>query len=336
MSATEKTVQAASNSLSLEHVQALVSGDMRLVDSAIRSSLGSEVALINQVSEYIIASGGKRMRPVIHLLSAGACGEVVERNVVVAAIIEFIHTATLLHDDVVDESDLRRGQETANAVWGNAASVLVGDFLYSRAFQLMVKVDSMRVMDILAQTTNTIAEGEVMQLLNMGNPDTNEAAYRDIICSKTACLFQSASELAAVLADKGPDWESALRDYGHHLGVAFQLTDDLLDYTGDVGELGKNLGDDLAEGKPTLPLIYLLENGQPADRTLIKRVLETGDRSALDEVVYAIRGSDALRYTEQAARRESEAAIDSLAAIPTSEYKDAMVTLAHYASSRTY
>jgi octaprenyl-diphosphate synthase len=319
---------------SFEDVRVLVAADMLRVDTCIRENLQSDVVLINQVSEYIIGSGGKRLRPIIHLLSAGACGYQGDQHLRLSAIIEFIHTATLLHDDVVDESSLRRGHKTANAVWGDATSVLVGDFLYSRAFQMMVSVDSMRVMDILARTTNTIAEGEVMQLLYLGNPDTDEERYLEVIRCKTAKLFQAAARLGAVLAGRNSQVEDSLAAYGMHLGSAFQLADDLLDYDGTAEELGKNIGDDLAEGKPTLPLIHVLHTGNSEQQGLIRDVIEHGGLDRMDEVVAAIHDTRALEYTAQRAREASDSAIASLNSIAESDYKHALLTLARYAVER--
>ena len=316
-------------------IQNLVARDMQAVNGYIRQCLQSEVLLINQVSEYIINSGGKRMRPILHLISAGACGYQGDEHIRLAATLEFIHTATLLHDDVVDESDLRRGQDTANAVWGNAASVLVGDFLYSRSFQMMVEVGSMRVMEILSETTNTIAEGEVMQLMNLGNPDADEHSYMEIIRCKTAKLFEAATRLGAVLTEKDATIENSLADYGRHLGLAFQLTDDLLDYTGDADDLGKNLGDDLAEGKPTLPLIYTLKHGTGDQRQMIEKVIVKGDRANLGRVVQAIQSSGALEYTQQKAHEAAQTAIDSLAVLDESESRQALLSLARFAVERT-
>jgi len=324
----------AASASSFDQVRKLVGDEMQRVDRCIRRYLSSEVVLINQVAEYIIGSGGKRLRPIIHLLSAEACGYRGEHHIRLAAIIEFIHTATLLHDDVVDESALRRGQDTVNAVWGNAASVLVGDFLYSRAFQMMVDADSMRIMAILAATTNTIAEGEVMQLMNLGDPDAGEEDYLKVIRCKTARLFAAACQLGAVLDHASEETEQALEDYGMHLGTAFQLTDDLLDYTGNANDLGKNVGDDLAEGKPTLPLIRVMRVGNAAQRELIRGVIEQGGIERLDEVVTAIQSTDALPYTEQRAIDASEQAIAALDPLPDSISKRALRDLARYAIQR--
>ena len=320
--------------LDLDQVRTLVSDDLERVDAYIRRCLKSDVVLIRQIAEYIIAGGGKRLRPIVHLLMARALGHGGEDHVHLAAIIEFIHTATLLHDDVVDESDLRRGRDTANAVWGNAASVLVGDFLYSRSFQMMVEVGSMAVMGLLAETTNTIAEGEVKQLLHLGNPDITEQAYLDVIRCKTAKLFEAAGRLAAVIADADAEVEQSMGRFGMHLGVAFQLADDVLDYTGTTEDLGKNIGDDLAEGKPTLPLIRVLEVGSAADRGLVREVLQGGSVSRLTEVLAAIRGTDALAYVQQRAIEHCEAALAELERLPPSPHADALAFLARFSCDR--
>ncbi len=338
--AGSNTAAADSSSLPgearLERIKALTEQPMARVDQVIREALDSHVVLINQIADYIIGSGGKRLRPVIHLLAAGACGYDGRHESRLAAIIEFIHTATLLHDDVVDESSLRRGRETANAVWGNAASVLVGDFLYSRSFQMMVDVDSMRVMDILAETTNVIAEGEVLQLLHLHNTETTEDGYREVIRCKTAKLFEAAARLGAVIADADAATEQALASYGMELGAAFQLADDMLDYTGTADELGKNVGDDLAEGKPTLPLIYLLQRGSDEQQQLVREVIEAGDRERLPEVVAAIADSPALRYTQTQAEQAAERAISALAPLPQSAHREALIDLARYAVERRH
>ena len=309
---------------------------MDRVNACIRDRLHSEVVLINQIGHYIINSGGKRLRPVLHLLCARALAYDGTQHIDIAAIIEFIHTATLLHDDVVDASELRRGQETANNVWGNEASVLVGDFLYSRAFQMMVDVGSMRVMDILAEATNTIAEGEVRQLLNVHDPDTTEERYLEVIRGKTAKLFESAARLAAVLAGRPGAEEAALAAFGIHLGTAFQLVDDVLDYSASAADTGKNVGDDLAEGKPTLPLIHALARGTPGQRALLRRAIETGGRNAIDDVLAAIESTGALDYTARFAREEATRAREALAAVPASPYKDALLDLTEFAVARNY
>ncbi|MEM1089431.1 MAG: polyprenyl synthetase family protein [Pseudomonadota bacterium] len=307
---------------------------MASVDRCIRSGLYSDVPLINQISDYIVGGGGKRLRPALHLLCAQAVGYRGEHHIKLAAIIEFIHTATLLHDDVVDESELRRGKDTANAVWGNAASVLVGDFLYSRAFQMMVEVDQMPVMQILSDTTNTIAEGEVMQLLNQGNPDTDEARYLAVIRCKTAKLFEAAAELAGVIGGVSEPVQRGLANYGMHLGLAFQLADDMLDYAGDTRELGKNLGDDLAEGKPTLPLIHVLREGNEQQRTLVRNAIEHDGLQDLNLVIQAIKDTQALDYTRDRALAEAQMARASLDCLAPGPAKDGLITLTELAVSR--
>lgn len=324
------------NLMDIQAVYSLVADDRQAVDALIRQRLHSDVVLINQISHYIINSGGKRMRPVLVLLSARAFGYSGQDHLELAAVIEFIHTATLLHDDVVDASELRRGRDTANAVWGNEASVLVGDFLYSRAFQMMVSVQNMRVMEILAQATNTIAEGEVKQLLNIHNTETTEEVYLDVIRSKTAKLFESAAQLGAVLAGRPAEEEQALAAYGMYLGTAFQLIDDALDYSSSAEELGKNIGDDLAEGKPTLPLLYTMHNGNEAQRALIRSVIEEGGKDRINEVIAAIESTGAIAYTSRSAQIEADKAIAQLANIPDSPYKEALVALARFAVSRSH
>ncbi|HEY0721920.1 MAG TPA: octaprenyl diphosphate synthase [Gammaproteobacteria bacterium] len=322
--------------MDIQAVYTLVADDRQAVDALIRQRLHSDVVLINQISHYIINSGGKRMRPVLVLLSARAFGYEGTDHHELAAVIEFIHTATLLHDDVVDASELRRGRDTANAVWGNEASVLVGDFLYSRAFQMMVGVQNMRVMEILAQATNTIAEGEVKQLLNIHNTETTEEVYLDVIRSKTAKLFESAAQLGAVLAGRPVEEEQALAAYGMYLGTAFQLIDDALDYSSSSEELGKNIGDDLAEGKPTLPLLYTLHYGNEAQRELIHSVIEHGGKDRIEEVIAAIESTGAIAYTSRSAQIEADKAIAQLAILPDSPYKEALIALAQYAVSRSH
>lgn len=323
-----------SGAMSLDAIRTLIQPDIQAVDQLIRQRLQSEVALINQLGHYIINSGGKRLRPLVVLLAARACGHQGRDHLQGAAIIEFIHTATLLHDDVVDESELRRGRETANAVWGNAASVLVGDYLYSRAFQMMVELERMNVMRLLADTTNAIAEGEVMQLMYIHDPDTTEAHYMNVIHHKTAVLFSAAAQLGALLSDRPSEEAQALAAYGRHLGTAFQLIDDALDYSG--ADIGKNIGDDLAEGKPTLPLIHALRNGTAAQRELIRRAIEKGGREYIDDVLEAIESTGAIRYTSQAAGSEIEKAIASLDLLPESPYRQAMIELAEFSVGRTY
>jgi octaprenyl-diphosphate synthase len=302
----------------------------------IQQQLHSDVILINQLGHYIVNSGGKRLRPVVVLLSARAFGYMGSSHIDIAAIIEFIHTATLLHDDVVDSSQLRRGQKTANNIWGSEASVLVGDFLYSRAFEMMVDVNSMRVMEILAHTTNTIAEGEVMQLLNCHDPDTTEERYLNVIRSKTAKLFEAATQLGAVLCCRPAAEEEAMAAYGMHLGTAFQLTDDVLDYSASSEDLGKNIGDDLAEGKPTLPLIYAMRNGIASQAKIIRNAIEDGGRENLADVIEAIESTGAIAYTARAARCEADKAIQAIRSIPASPYQEALLNLAKFAVYRTY
>ena len=326
----------ASRPADFTQVRELASTDMRRVDALIRQRLSSDVVLINQIADHIIASGGKRLRPMLHVLAAGAAGYRGDQHTKLAAIIEFIHTSTLLHDDVVDESDLRRGRKTANALWGNAASVLVGDFLYSRSFQLMVELDDMRIMRILADTTNTIAAGEVLQLLNIGNADVNEAAYLAVIERKTAVLFAAATELGGILGGLPENQIAALREYGMQLGYAFQIADDLLDYVSDADTLGKNIGDDLAEGKPTLPVIYALEKSSPEQAQSLRHAIEQGGLDSLDRIIAAIRDSGALERTHQRAVFHSDAACAALQVLPDSAHRDALLTLAAYAVERTH
>ena len=317
-----------------DDVVALARADMQAVDRLISKSLDSDVALVSQVSQYIVTSGGKRLRPLLVLLAARALGYEGEQHVRSAAIIEFIHTATLLHDDVVDSSARRRGRETANTVFGNQASVLVGDFLYSRAFQMMVDIDSMRVMQILADATNTIAAGEVMQLMNVHDPDTTEEAYRQVIYRKTARLFEAGAQIAAVLADRDPGDEAALIIYGQNLGAAFQLIDDALDYNASAEELGKNLGDDLAEGKATLPLIYAMQKGSAADKALIRNAILEGGLSQLEKITAIIESTGALQYTAARAQEAADTAISALSDVPDSEYKQALIAVADFSVQR--
>ncbi len=322
--------------MDLAGIRALTAADMQAVDRLIHKRLHSEVQLINQLGHYIVNSGGKRLRPLLVLLAARACAYEGERHLDLAAIVEFIHTATLLHDDVVDASDLRRGHETANAIWGNEASVLVGDFLYSRAFEMMVEVGSMRVMEIMARTTNTIAEGEVMQLLNCHDPDTTEQRYMEVIRSKTAKLFEAAAQLGAVLGGHARETEVALAEYGMRLGTAFQLVDDVLDYSASAEETGKNIGDDLAEGKPTLPLIYVMQNGSSAQAKVIRDAIEHGGRENIEAVCEAIESTGAITYTARAARAEADKAVEGLGRLPDSPFRDALYALADFSVDRTY
>jgi octaprenyl-diphosphate synthase len=322
--------------MNVEQIKSLVEADMQAVDTLIQRRLSSEVVLVNQLSHYIINSGGKRLRPILTLLAAQACGYQGQHHYTLAAIIEFIHTATLLHDDVVDESDMRRGRETANALFGNAASVLVGDFLYSRAFEMMVDVDSMKVMQILAETTNVIAEGEVMQLMNCHDADTTEQRYLDVIHAKTAKLFEAATRLGAVLCKRPEAEEQAMAAYGMHLGTAFQLIDDVLDYSSSAEAMGKNVGDDLAEGKPTLPLIYAMRNGTAEQSALVRHAIEEGGLEEIEAVTAAIRDTGAIVYTEETARKEAELAMHQLSYLPASPYKDALVGLARFSVDRSF
>ncbi len=322
--------------MNIAEIRAPVADELQAVNALIRQQLSSDVALINQLAGYIIDSGGKRLRPITVLLAAHACGYAGSRHIDAAAIIEFIHTATLLHDDVVDESNLRRGRETANAIWGNQASVLVGDFLYSRSFQMMADIGSMRVMEIMADTTNTIAEGEVMQLLNCHDPDTTEERYMTVIHCKTAKLFEAAARLGAVLADRSPAEEQALARYGLHLGTAFQLIDDVLDYNASSAELGKNIGDDLAEGKPTLPLIHAMRHGTSEEVRIIREAIEQGGLERIDIVTRTIESTGALDYTARLADEQAEQAIANLALLPQSLAKDALISLARFAVNRRY
>jgi octaprenyl-diphosphate synthase len=309
---------------------------MGVVDEVIRQKLHSHVALIRQVSEYIINSGGKRLRPALVVLSAGSFGYTGQHHFTLAAVVEFIHTATLLHDDVVDESEMRRNKETANALFGNAASVLVGDFLYSRAFQMMVEVDNMRVMQVLADATNTIAEGEVLQLLNCRDPDVNEENYLRVIRFKTAKLFEAASRLGAILGNASPEHEKAMAIYGMHLGTAFQLIDDVLDYSGDHQDTGKNLGDDLAEGKPTLPLIHAIRTGNAEQADLIREAIKNGGFDDLKPVLEIIHTTGALDYTKKCALGEIEIALSAIACLPDSEYKRCLTQLADFSVTRNH
>jgi len=318
----------------LAPVYGLVTEDFASVNALILEQLNSEVTRVEEVGRYIVDSGGKRLRPLLVLLGAGACGYRGRDQIRLAAIIEFLHTATLLHDDVVDHSKLRRGRATANAVWGNASSVLVGDFLYSRAFQLMVETGSMTILAVLSEATNLIAEGEVRQLANIGNLDIDEAAYRDIIRAKTALLFQAASHTAAELAGADRRTAHALRDYGLHFGMAYQLVDDWLDYAGDAEQMGKNVGDDLAEGKLTLPLIRALTEAKESDAELIRSAVRDRSAARLDEIVSVVHATGALEATRLAAREEGDAAIAQLDALPASGYRDALETLARYSVSR--
>lgn len=322
--------------MDLDQIRDLVADDMNAVNDRIRERLQSSVVLINQLGHYIVNSGGKRLRPLLVLLSARACGTPDRRYLDLAAIIEFIHTATLLHDDVVDASELRRGRETANALFGNEASVLVGDFLYSRAFEMMVEIGSLRVMEILAHTTNTIAEGEVLQLLNCHDAETPEERYMEVIRSKTAKLFEAAARIGAVLGGQPQDVERAMADYGMHLGTAFQLIDDVLDYGASAEEMGKNMGDDLAEGKPTLPLIHAMRMGTGEQAALVREAIVKGGRDYADGVLEIIRGTGSLDYTRSVAAAEAGRAEACLSVLPPSAEREALSALARFSVSRGF
>jgi octaprenyl-diphosphate synthase len=322
--------------MNFDDVMALSRSDMQAVDQVIHQRLRSDVALINQLSHYIVNSGGKRLRPLLALLAAKTFGYQGDTHYLLAAIIEFIHTATLLHDDVVDESDLRRGNETANALFGNAASVLVGDFLYSRAFEMMVEVDDMRVMQILATTTNVIAEGEVMQLMNVHDAETSEQKYLEVIYCKTARLFEAATQLGAILCDRDEKEVQAMAAYGRYLGTAFQLIDDVMDYSSNSEQMGKNVGDDLAEGKPTLPLIYAIQQGTSEQVALIKTAIEKGGYDKIDQVQAIIQQTGALSYTEKMAQQQAELAIAQLAPLPDSESKTLLENIARLSVHRNH
>ncbi|OOG24932.1 octaprenyl diphosphate synthase [Thioalkalivibrio denitrificans] len=322
--------------MDIDRIRDFVADDMDAVNDRIRERLQSSVVLINQLGQYIVNSGGKRLRPLLVLLSARACGATDLRRVDLATIIEFIHTATLLHDDVVDASELRRGRETANALFGNEASVLVGDFLYSRAFEMMVEIGSMRIMEILAHTTNTIAEGEVLQLLNCHDADTPEDRYMEVIRSKTAKLFEAAGRIGAVLGGQPDAVERSMADYGMHLGTAFQLIDDVLDYGASAQEMGKNMGDDLAEGKPTLPLIHAMRVGAPEQSAVIREAIEQGGRDYAVRVLEIIRSTGSLDYTRSVAASEAARAEGSLTVLPESPEREALVALARFSVNRGF
>ncbi|MBV7482887.1 octaprenyl diphosphate synthase [Bordetella sp. BOR01] len=319
--------------MNLPELIAPIADDMKAVDAVIRGRLDSEVVLIRTIADYIIGAGGKRMRPAMVLMIARALGYQGDHHRLLAAVVEFIHTATLLHDDVVDESDLRRGRETANAMFGNAASVLVGDYLYSRSFEMMVEAGSMRIMQILSEATTIIAEGEVLQLLNVHDPDVSQERYLQVVRYKTAKLFEAAAQVGAVLAGATPEQEDAAAAYGRHIGTAFQLVDDVLDYSGDAHALGKNVGDDLREGKPTLPLIRVMETGTPAQRDLIRNAIQTGDAD-FAAVAQAIQATDALEHARQAADAEAEAARQALAGFPISVYQESLLEFCAFAVNR--
>ena len=324
--------------MDFKDLYAVVADDFTAVNRFITDRLDSNVPMIREVGEYIVGSGGKRLRPLVAILAARACGYQGDRHIEVAAVVEFLHTATLLHDDVVDESSLRRGRPTVNAVWGNAASVLVGDFLISRAFQLVVAIGNLTLMEILAQSTNIISEGEVLQLINCRDPATTEERYMRVIHHKTAKMFESAAETGAVLGlgDHQPQLRSQLAAYGRHLGIAFQLVDDVLDYVGDASDLGKNVGDDLAEGKPTLPLIHAMREGTPAQAAMIREAILKGGLDHLDEILDVVRRSGSLDYTMAQARRQTELALATLVELPASPYRDTLEALAREAVNRQF
>jgi octaprenyl-diphosphate synthase len=321
--------------MDINKINSLAKEDMLEVNKLIQEQVSSDVSLINQLGFYIVNSGGKRLRPLLTVLAARAVGISNSQHHTLAAIIEFIHTATLLHDDVVDESTMRRGRETANELFGNQASVLVGDFLYTRSFQMMVGLKRMRVMEILSDATNVIAEGEVLQLMSCNDPDTSEASYMQVIYSKTARLFEAATLLAAVLTEQTEEIERAMQDYGKYLGTAFQLVDDILDYAADPDEMGKNVGDDLAEGKPTLPLLYAMWHAEPVQSAVIREAIEQGNGiDHLQAIMHTMQETGALTYTKQQALKASQQAINALAPLPESEYKQALIGLAHISVER--
>ena len=322
--------------VTLEAIREFMAADLRAVDDVIRTRLDSQVPLIRQVAEYIVGGGGKRLRPLVLLLSAGAFDYRGAHRHELAAVVEFIHTATLLHDDVVDESSLRRGRDTANALFGNAAAVLVGDFVYSRAFQMMVQTDNLRVLRVLADATNVIAEGEVLQLVNCHNPEIDESAYLEVVRCKTAKLFEAAARLGAILGGAPRGEEDAIAAYGTHLGTAFQLIDDVLDYSGEEAVIGKKVGDDLAEGKPTLPLIHTIRRGTEKEARLVRRAIEHGGRDQLAAVIEAIRSTGALDYAREQAGRESRAAREAVGRLPHSRHLEYLLQLAEFAVTRTY
>jgi len=321
--------------MTLSEIRALIADDIKAVDQLILDRLSSDVVLINQIGHYIINNGGKRLRPLLVLLCARACGYQGSDHLTMAAVIEFIHTSTLLHDDVVDESDTRRGNKTANEVWGNAASVLVGDFLYSRSFEMMVEPGVMKIMQVMSEATNVIAEGEVLQLLNCHDADTTEARYLEVIHRKTAKLFEAATRMGPILAQK-PELEVAFTNYGKHLGAAFQLIDDALDYMANEEELGKNIGDDLAEGKPTLPLIFVLQNGTDEEKNVVRQAIETDGIERLKEVTTIIQNSGAIEYTKQVAQQEAKQAQQALQHFESSDFKTALLELADLAVNRSH
>lgn len=317
-------------------IQTLTADDMAKVNETIQAQLNSDVSLINQLGFYIVSGGGKRIRPLLAVLTARALGYQGEAHTTSAAFIEFIHTATLLHDDVVDESDMRRGKATANAAFGNAASVLVGDFIYTRSFQMMTELGSLKILKVMSDSVNVIAEGEVQQLMNCNNPDTTEESYMQVIYSKTARLFEAATQIGAILTDSPAEVELALQNYGKYLGTAFQLIDDVMDYTSDGEEMGKNVGDDLAEGKPTLPLLYAMHHGNAEQTAMIREAIEKSNgMDRLNDILAAMDQTGSLDYTRQKANEEADKAIAELSILPESEYKQALITLAHLSVNRT-
>ncbi|MGB6294132.1 MAG: octaprenyl diphosphate synthase [Vibrio anguillarum] len=317
-------------------IQTLTADDMAKVNETIQAQLNSDVSLINQLGFYIVSGGGKRLRPLLAILSARALGYQGEAHTTAAAFIEFLHTATLLHDDVVDESDMRRGKATANAAFGNAASVLVGDFIYTRSFQMMTTLGSLRILELMSDAVNVIAEGEVQQLMNCNDPNTTEENYLQVIYSKTARLFEAATQIGAILSNASPEIETALHNYGKYLGTAFQLIDDVMDYTSDGSEMGKNVGDDLAEGKPTLPLLYAMQHGTPEQKEMIREAIEKANgMEQLDAILAAMKQTGSLEYTTNKALEEADKAINELSILPESEYKQALIALAHMAVNRT-
>jgi len=327
---------STSETFTLDSLKQFTATDMLRVNEVIEQHLSSEVVLINQLSQHIIHSGGKRLRPMLVMLASKACGYEGDKDALLAAIIEFIHTATLLHDDVVDESEMRRGEQTASSIWGNEAAVLDGDYLYSRAFQLMVQAESMPIMNLLADTTNTIAQGEVLQLLHINDPDTTEQKYHQVIYNKTACLFEAACKTGSIISNSPDSCAETLGEYGKHLGIAFQLVDDALDYEADSEELGKNVGDDLAEGKPTLPLIHAMQHGTDAQRELIREAIENGGLDKIEEITLILKQTGSLEYTHQQAIEHADIAKKSISSLPDSISKQALLFLADYAVERSY
>jgi octaprenyl-diphosphate synthase len=333
---TLQVLTSAGFTMDFKAIQALTANDMAKVNETIHAQLNSDVSLINQLGFYIVSGGGKRIRPLLAVLSARALGYQGEAHTTAAAFIEFIHTATLLHDDVVDESDMRRGKATANAAFGNAASVLVGDFIYTRSFQMMTELGSMKILKLMSDSVNVIAEGEVLQLMNCNDPDTTEESYMEVIYSKTARLFEAATQIGAIINDAPTEVETALQNYGKYLGTAFQLIDDVMDYTSDGDEMGKNVGDDLAEGKPTLPLLYAMQHGTALQTAMIREAIEKANgMERLNDILAAMEETGSLEYTRQKAYQEADKAIAELDVLPESEYKQALVTLAHMSVHRT-